>query len=72
MGVHDPLKRLVLKGASLVSGMEVLALRQWPVSIIAITVVTLSLSMILTICINKYFPWMIKGISLSALLRRRG
>jgi fucose 4-O-acetylase-like acetyltransferase len=71
MCVHDPLKRLVIKGASLLSGMDVLALRQGPVSIIAMTAVTLMLSMMLTILINRYFPWMSKGVPLPTFFQQR-
>jgi fucose 4-O-acetylase-like acetyltransferase len=72
MCVHDPLKHLVLKGASVLSGMDVSALRAWPVSFIAMTAVTLALSMALAVGINKYLPWMIKGIPLPAFLQGRG
>ena len=71
MCVHDPVKRLVIKGTSVLSGMDVLAARQWPVSIIAMTAATLALSVCLSFCINRYCPWMTKGIPLPAFFRRR-
>ena len=72
MCVHEPIKRLVIKGASVISGMDVLALRQWPVSILAMTAVTLIVSMLLAMFISKYCPWMTKGVPLPAFLQRRG
>ena len=71
MCVHDPLKRLVIHGASVLSGMDALALRQWPASIIAIGAVTLSLALCLAILVNKYFPWMIRGAPLPGAVRGR-
>jgi len=70
MCVHDPLKRLVIKGASVLSGMDPLALRQWTPSIIAISAAILALSMLLATLINNYFPWVTKGAPLPDALRR--
>jgi len=45
--------------------------RQWPVSIIAMTAATLALSVCLSFFINRYFPWMTQGIRLPAFFRQR-
>ena len=57
MCIHEPVKRILLKIAETISGIPITDLRTWIPTSIAIAVVTASMSILLALCINRFFPW---------------
>lgn len=67
MCVHEPIKRIIIKGASVASGLSIDALRGSVTCTVIITVLTLLASVPFAVIIPRFFPWIIGGYKQKAI-----